>query len=116
MDLLKIAKEEAVKKLQTVTDAKLSVIKKPYSNCEIETWFVQVNQAVLHKTDPSAPVPFLMSAKLDDETVTEYANSILNKYHLYATATGDVIKWRRKIQKTIESCSTVEQVKGVSYE
>lgn len=121
---LNAAKKHAHDVLNGIVATRLAHLKNGYSEREMQTWLPQVVQASLHKSDPTAAVPFLSAGKLKNgtvsvggrdiivptETETEYAEAILAKYSAYSVEAGDTIGFRRKWEFVFEACATTEEV------
>jgi len=104
-------KKVALFALTDIIDTRYNKIQSKYSNFEIFTWNIQVEEATKYLVDTTTPTPLLKSlADSRGITVDELANKVVEKSTAFRNDISSLLVTQQTINKKIEQCSTIRDL------
>jgi antitoxin component HigA of HigAB toxin-antitoxin module len=104
-------KKVALFALTDIIDTRYNKIQSKYSNFEIFTWNIQVEEATKYLADNGAPTPLLKSlADSRGISVDELANKVVSKSTTFRDEISSLLITQQTINKKIEQCSTIRDM------
>lgn len=97
--------------LTDIIDMRYNIIQSKYSNFEIFTWNIQVEEATKYLADNKAATPLLTSlAESRGISVEDLANKVIAKSTAYRNEISNLLVIQQTITKKIEQCSTIRDL------
>jgi len=104
-------KKVAVFALTDIIDMRYNLIKSKYSNFEVFTWNIQVEEATKYLADEKAATPLLKTlAESRGSTVKDLATKVVEKSTSYRNEISNLLVIQQTITKKAEQCSTMREI------
>ena len=107
-------KEYIEKSIRVKGELKLAAVQHPYSDNEVKTWSIQVEEAKAYLANNAASTPLITAlAENRNITVAELVAKIMENATAFSTASGNILGQQ---QKYLDSVQTATDLKGLYTE
>jgi len=97
--------------LTDIIDTRYNVIQSKYSNFEVFTWNIQVEEATKYLADSEAATPLLTTlAESRGITVEELATKVIEKSTAYRNEISNLLVTQQTVTKKLKECSTIRDL------